>query len=183
MVIVSRYRLVEKSSGNIFSVLSEECIPCPCCGEHLSSIGSRKRKYRKPTGDVIVLVIRRLRCGLCRRIHHELPDMLVPYKRYGAASIEAVVCDGAGAAVAVDNSTVCRWLSWFSWAVEYMANCLLVIAYRYGLSIDDSPYTCQFSRLIRFVGNAPGWLSRSVRSVANSNLWVHTRSAFVSTVR
>lgn len=181
MVIVSRYRLVEKTSGNIFSVLSEECLPCPCCGEHLSSIGSRRRKYRKPTSDVIVLFIRRMRCGSCRRIHHELPDFLVPYKRYSAESIEEVVCEGASAAVAVDNSTICRWLGWFSWIVEYMVQCLLALSFRNGLSIkDDSPCIHQFSRLIQFVGDAPGWLARSVRPVANSNLWIHTRSAFVS---
>jgi hypothetical protein len=32
----------------------------------------------------------------------------------------------------------------------------------------------------RFVGDAPGWLARIVRPVANANLWLHTRSAFLS---
>ncbi|WP_307545897.1 DUF6431 domain-containing protein [Paenibacillus sp. V4I5] len=29
-----------------------------------------------------LLVIRRLHCSQCLKIHHELPDCIVPYKRY-----------------------------------------------------------------------------------------------------
>ncbi|WP_242966792.1 DUF6431 domain-containing protein [Desulfosporosinus sp. FKA] len=31
-----------------------------------------------------------MRCVNCRRIHHELPDCLVPYKRYESTCIESV---------------------------------------------------------------------------------------------
>jgi hypothetical protein len=35
-------------------------------------------------------------------------------------------------------------------------------------------------RLGRLVGDAPGWLARIVRPIVNINLWLHTRSAFLS---
>lgn len=38
-----------------------------------------------------MLVVRRLRCTQCRKIHHELPDCVVPYKRYESACVEQVV--------------------------------------------------------------------------------------------
>jgi hypothetical protein len=48
--------------------------------------------FREPIasegGDQHVLVIRRF---LCRKIHHELPDCVVPYKQYEAACVEQVV--------------------------------------------------------------------------------------------
>ena len=54
-------------------------------------IGSRKRAFISSVGERIVLIIRRLKCKACGRVHHELPDILVPYKRYSSESIEAVI--------------------------------------------------------------------------------------------
>ena len=75
----------------VFFVRCAESVPCLCCGEQLSVIGSRQRKYKNSDGETKVLIIRRLRCTHCRRIHHELPNCLVPYKRYESACIERVV--------------------------------------------------------------------------------------------
>ncbi|WP_223829992.1 DUF6431 domain-containing protein [Paenibacillus arenilitoris] len=41
-------------------------------------IGSRKRKIVNGGVDLHLLVIRRMRCSQCRKIHHELPDCVVP---------------------------------------------------------------------------------------------------------
>ncbi|WP_302848190.1 DUF6431 domain-containing protein [Paenibacillus naphthalenovorans] len=54
-------------------------------------MGSRKRISRNATGEVKVLSLRRLHCTGCCKIHHELPDFLVPYKRYESTCIEEVV--------------------------------------------------------------------------------------------
>ncbi|WP_267459278.1 DUF6431 domain-containing protein [Brevibacillus composti] len=48
----------------------------------MNVIGSRRRKVASESGEVRLLVIRRLRCSQCQKIHHELPDCVVPYKRY-----------------------------------------------------------------------------------------------------
>ncbi|TLS48300.1 hypothetical protein FE782_31405 [Paenibacillus antri] len=167
-----------------FSVRCAEVVPSPCCGESLSVIGSRRRKLFEATGEQKLLVIRRMRCLGCRKIHHELPDCIVPYKRYESACVESVVAPGAGEiAVAADHSTLCRWRSWFRLQTTHLLGCLASIAIRFGLDVAEEssvPSQTAHHRFGRFVGDADGWLGRAVRSVANSNFWVHTRSAFLS---
>lgn len=167
----------------MFFVRSEEQLPCPCCGNKLKVIGSRRRKYINSAGDIIILVIRRLRCLNCSKIHHELPDKLVPYKRYGRKSIEAVVGGDTDLTVPADESTIYRWKSWFLQYVNYFIGCLLSIAARYGRRTEED-LSClppsPLQRIWHLVGNSSGWLSRVVRPIANLNLWIHTRSAFLS---
>jgi len=165
-----------------FFVKSAEVIPCPCCGGQLSVIGSRPRKSIKGSGEVIQLVIRRLRCGDCRRIHHELPDLLIPYKRYDAESIEHVITEPTSLNIAADESTLYRWRSWFLAWLTYAQGCLQSIAIRFDLPVGNPSFTSQSALLSigRYVGDATGWLVRAVRPIANLNLWIHTRSAFLS---
>ena len=54
-------------------------------------IGSRPRAVRKPDGVTIFLIIRRLRCCECGRVHHELPDKIVPYKRQDAECVARIL--------------------------------------------------------------------------------------------
>jgi len=165
-----------------FFVRNAEIIPCPCCGDHLIVIGSRQRVWYQSSGARSKLIIRRLRCQSCSRIHHELPDLLVPYKRYDAESIEGVVTEPARKDIAADESTLSRWRTWFkSWAL-YAQGCLNSISFRFYLPVENSSGHPQsaFHTLGRFVGAAAGWLTRTVRSIANSHLWIHTRSAFMS---
>ena len=46
-------------------------------------------------GETVRLVVRRLRCmnENCRRIHHELPDVVVPYKMHTAATFEKIIAN------------------------------------------------------------------------------------------
>jgi len=169
--------------NSVFFVRSMEQIPCPCCGEHLNVIGSRRRKYLTSLSQPKVLVIRRLRCCHCSRIHHELPDILVPYKRYASEAIEPVVADEPALSVAVDESTLTRWRHWFAECAEHFAGCLESIRIRYGHDSAQGPSTLASSvlqRIWHYVGESPLWLARVVRPVANTNHWIHTRSAFLS---
>ncbi|MHB1418016.1 MAG: DUF6431 domain-containing protein [Bacillota bacterium] len=50
--------------------------------------GSRSRVWYQSSGGKALLNIRRLRCETCRKIHHELPDLLVPCKRYDADALK-----------------------------------------------------------------------------------------------
>ena len=167
----------------MFSVRCTEFIPCPCCGSDLKVIGSRKRKVRMSTEQIKILIIRRLRCVNCNRIHHELPDFLVPYKRYESAGIEQVVSESESSNLPADNATLYRLRKWFYEMLPHFLGCLRAIAIRLGQDCVTSPSVPSLSvhqRIGLYVGNAPGWLKRIVRSVANSNLWIHTRSAFLS---
>lgn len=125
-----------------------------------------------------------MRCTQCRRIHHELPDCLVPYKRYESASIEQATTDSSESVdTAADNATLYRWKTWFCNLAPYFCGCLKSIAIRLGQDPVEDPSVCLLSahhQTGHYVGDAPGWLARIVRCIANSNLWLHTRSAFLS---
>lgn len=172
-----------KTLRRVFFVRSGEQNPCPCCGGSLKVIGSRKRKYINGIGEKVVLVIRRLQCPHCSKVHHELPDILTPYKRYGSESIEAVISGESELTVAADDSTITRWRLWFQEIANYLASALVSIAIRYYLkSVEGESNLPQspLQRIWQLVGNAPHWLARTVRPVVNANYWVHTRSALLS---
>lgn len=157
-----------------FLVRSMESVPCPCCIGPLKVIGSRSRVWIQSSGYRAELCIRRMQCESCHKIHHELPDVLVPFKHYGAESIEGVVSEPARADIAADESTIQRWRSWFAaWSV-YAQGVLASLAVRYDLPVARSsthPQTVLHS-LGRFVGTAVGWLSRAVRPITNSHAWI-----------
>ncbi|WP_240675871.1 DUF6431 domain-containing protein [Ammoniphilus sp. CFH 90114] len=147
-------------------------------------IGSRRRKCISECGESKVLVIRRLRCTQCRRIHHELPDCLVPYKRYEVNSIESVAMDPpAHEDIAADDSTLYRWRKWVHSLLPYWLGCLQAIAIRYQqapVKERSVPSQSAHHPFGPYVGDAPGWLARIVQTLTHLNLWVHTRSAFLS---
>ncbi|MDD4172502.1 MAG: DUF6431 domain-containing protein [Syntrophomonas sp.] len=164
-----------------FFVRSAEQNSCPCCNGYLKVIGSCPRQCIDDRGENRTLIIRRLRCVECKRIHHELPDILIPYKRHVSKSIEAVISNDLPLNVYSDESTLARWRSWFKGLVNYFQGCLESINIRYGIeSVEDRSSLPQskLQRIWHYVGNAPGWLSRVVRPIVNLNLWRHTRSAF-----
>lgn len=166
----------------MFFVRSLEQIACPCCSGSLKAIGSRKRGCINSLGEKTILRIRRLRCIDCERIHHELPDMLVPYKRHVRESIEAVITGEAEISVIADESTLKRWQNWFFEIADYLHGCLVSIIIRYDLkeSVEGLSSLAQskLHRIWQHVGDAPEWLARVVKPVANLNLWPYTRSAF-----
>jgi len=166
-----------------FFVRCTEVVVSPCCGDKLKVIGSKARKYKDSMGEQITLRIRRMRCT-CGKIHHELPDMLVPYKRYEAACIEKVVSDSADSReIAIDEATVYRWKAWFKGRVTYWVGCLVSIAMRFKLPVEvrSLPSQSVHQRIGHLVGHADGWLKRIVRPVVNANLWGYTRSACTAT--
>ena len=172
-----------KRQSAVFFVRSMEQVLCPCCGGDLIVIGSRKRKYIKSSGENSTLIIRRLRCRQCKRIHHELPDILVPYKRYDSESIEVVVTGSSALSVAADESTLVRWRSWFQSHSTYFLGCLDSIAIRFHKSTKEGALGLPRSvlqKIWQHTGNVLGWLARVVRPITNVNLWVHTRFAFLS---
>ncbi len=167
----------------MFFVRSGEQHCCPCCGGALKVVGSRRRGYISDTGERVILVIRRLRCDLCKRIHHELPDILVPYKRHCSQSIEQVIAGEKGLSVVADESTINRWEKWFRALAGYFLGCLISIAARFTKGAVEERSELPGSSLQRIwahVGDGSGWLARIVRPVANANYWVQTRSAFLS---
>ncbi|MFL6518103.1 MAG: DUF6431 domain-containing protein [Bacillus sp. (in: firmicutes)] len=160
-------------------------IPSPCCGKSMSIIGTRNRKSKERSGETRVYNIRRLRCGNCGSIHHELPDFLVPYKRYESNCIEMVLSYPTNHDIPADESTLFRWFEWFKSFVDYWVGCLVSIMLQtkqenIPLNLTSATSETALHRLGQLVGDAPRWLARIVRPIVNINFWVHTRSAFLS---
>ena len=130
-----------KARQRSFLVRSAEQNDCPCCNGALHVIGSRRRVLINDQGEKIILIIRRLRCSNCGRIHHELPDILIPYKRYSNASIESVLSEDIELTVAADESTIRHWKNWFRERYYYFLGCLLSIAIRYDQDTAEGMYS------------------------------------------
>jgi len=168
-----------------FLVRGAERIPSPCCGSDMSVIGTRMRKSKERSGETRLFSIRRLGCDNCGKIHHELPDLLVPYKRYSSECIELVLSNPSTHDIPADESTLFRWFNWFNSLIDYWIGCLISIMLRtkqenIPLNLTSVNSETALHKIGRLVGDAPRWLDRFVRPIVNFNLWIHTRSAFLS---
>ena len=151
----------------LFYVRSNEIVFCPVCGAKLSVVGSRKRKLKCDDGKTKKLIVRRLRCDRCNKIHHELPDCVVPYKRYSADVIsEVVMADNeSDTSFSGETSTFLRLRTWFSLLRNYLSRIRELLKMRFSVDISNvNPATV-------------GGLKSIVRLLVNSNLWPQTRLA------
>jgi len=64
-----------------------EQIPCPYCNGKLYVRGTCRRKVRDAEDQCTVLRLRVLACRNCGKTHRELPEGVIPYKRYGSDAI------------------------------------------------------------------------------------------------
>ena len=161
--MISKYGKKIDKKGRTHILCYEDHV-CPVCGCKLLVIGIRERKYIDSGGITRTLVIRRLRCKgkRCRVIHHELPDILVPYKRHCAKTVESVVNDKAEN-TCCDDRTAIRIKAWWEACRLYFEKALASLSAKYGVVFSQQP--------------APREI---VRALVNANLWIHTRSAFLS---
>jgi hypothetical protein len=91
MLSINKYTLITHTNSNHKIVVAEFTMKSPCCEATLVPFGRRQRKYKDSISNSHTLIIRRLRCEKCKKIHHELPDILVPYKRYNAETIQHII--------------------------------------------------------------------------------------------
>lgn len=106
--------LVREIQRYPFYVWSEEIHPaCPSCGEgKMQPWGRRRRLVIFSDGQKLYFFIRRLRCPRCLRIHHELPDFIIPRKHFAAVCLLKAVRKEESA-LFCENSTINRWRRWF----------------------------------------------------------------------
>jgi len=161
MIILSKYDM-NQISQQLFYIRSKEYVSCPCCGDQLQVIGSRKRKYINKLGEEVTLIIRRLRCKKCKRVHHELPDILIPYKHHESISIENVLSETDNSDAPVEESTIYRWKRWFGQLSKKKTSIL---------PSDKMRYSVQNSISMFVITSYPKWLARIVRRLVNLNLW------------
>ena len=150
---------------------------CPVCGERLKVSVTRERQLKTSDGCK-TLIIRRLRCDKCQRIHHELPDIIVPRKRYDTEVIEEVLSSQKTSAPC-EESTVRRWKRWFALLLKYFQKILEMMKYLY----DQNQELLDRLETILFSDpgvQAAGWLKDLVRIGVFINRWPQTRTAFQS---
>ena len=162
MIIIMQYREERDEEGTIYIISEEESV-CSVCTGILVVIGSRKRGLINSAGDKETLVIRRLRCQKCQKIHHELPDRIIPYKRHCAETFENVI-NGKVEDACCDFVVEKRIRAWWTAMRLYFESVLASLRIKYGAAFPANP--------------APREI---VRATANANLWIHTRSAMTRT--
>ena len=145
-----------------YKIKTQEENVCPICGGHFYVIGSRNRKMINAEGNWLVLIIRRLRCKRCNKIHHELPECLIPYKRHCCETIEKII-EGDIKRVPCDDRTIHKIKSWWITMRPYFLMVLASLSEKYGVSYN--------------VASTP---KEIVRAAVNTNLWIHTRSLVLS---
>ena len=117
-------------------------------------------------GERIFLIIRRMKCKKCGRIHHELPDCLVPYKRFCVDLIaEAVTAPVSDSTFPGETSTLIRLRVWFKLFLDYVSRIRehYLLLYKTDISAINA--------------GTIGGLKRIVRILSGSNLWPQTRLA------
>ena len=143
-----------KGKANFCFVRTNEAGYCPICGEKLTVRGERQRIVTESDGEKRKLIIRRLKCDKCRKIHHELPDCIVPYKRHSAETIENII-SGKNDKVPCETGTIRRIMQWWKIAGEYYLNILKSLTEKYQIEFHEPP---KFREIIRAVVNTNNWL-------------------------
>ncbi len=158
-----------------FLVKSMEKSIFPHCQSDLRVIGSRKRNLICEDGTKIILVVRRLRCKneLCNKIHHELPNIIIPYKRHTTMTYERAI-EGTDHIAPVENSTLKRIRAWFKARADALIGGLLgtyvIVTNDFAVGLSNLPQSI-LKRIRYFVGPDEGWLKRVVHIHVNNNKW------------
>ena len=114
--------------------------------------GRRRRVIFDGDDNRRVLMIRRLMCRDCGRIHHELPDCVVPYKRSCAETIEVMIADPEAAPF--EANAIRRITVWWRVVLPYFLNVLKSLAEKYKMSFHTPP---AFREIIRAAVNSNSW--------------------------
>ncbi len=173
MVIIKHYSL-ECKENSVFFVKSREISHCPYCEGSFKVAGSRKRVLFRQDGTADRLMIRRLQCMECRRISHELPDLVVPYKRYESDVISDALDESADpedSCCPAELSTIQKWKLWFFLLSGYFEASVRAL-----MEFMDIKAFIRLP-LYPLSQQADGWLKILVRNLVNSGRWRQTRSA------
>jgi hypothetical protein len=142
------------SKAVYFFVITNETSYCPVCKELLTMRGIRQRVLFNSEEEKQILIIRRLYCQKCGRIHHELPDCIVPYKRYCAEVIKPIV-SGQITDAPCPASTARRIQAWWAVVKPYFLRVLQSLVEKFGVSFGRPP---AFGEIVRAAANSNNWI-------------------------
>ena len=162
MVVINGYLKKWDDEASAYQIHGNETSVCPLCSGFLWRFGKRCRTIVENCGSKTKLFIQRLKCKLCGKIHHELPDIVTPYKRYSTEAVEKIIA-GDTDEVACEDSTIRRIRVWWASCRLHFESVITSLTLKYGARFPGGP--------------AP---REMIRAAANANLWPSTRSAFLS---
>jgi hypothetical protein len=96
--------------NNVIVVTGKDIPICPCCGGKLLKNGSRLRNAINLEKENRYC-LRRFRCKICNRTHHELPSCLLPRKRYETEVYEHIIT-GQLDGIECDEKTIAKIQRW-----------------------------------------------------------------------
>ena len=131
MVIVAQFsKLFKFIKDTKYCVIQGiESIPCPICGGRLYHYDTRDRSVRIDEERHYHLMLRRLRCVGCMKLHLELPDFLLPRQRCFKSVIERAV-NKKPVAIVKDPRTPNRWKRWWRTWENYLKDALSSLVHR-----------------------------------------------------
>jgi len=160
MISIADYELQFNKNENVYYVHSlENGAICPICNRSLTRKGWPLRKVIMGDGEKQKFKVQRYYCKACNKTHRGLFDVIVPYKRHCAETIEGIVCKTALYPYCED-STIRRIKAWWIVMQLYIKSVLVAIRERYGIDLTKE------KKLIKIV-----------RALVNTHLWPGTRSA------
>jgi len=146
------YRL--ETHGRFCYVVVLDCSYCPVCQTKLLLRATRQRVLYRNEDEKEILLIRRLYCTKCNQIHHELPDCIVPYKRYSAEVIERAT-KGDARQDTCSESTAARFRNWWAAVKPYFLHILRTLVSKYDVAFGTPP---TFKETVRAVANSNNWI-------------------------
>jgi len=123
-------------------------------------------------GEKQHLLIRRLKCTQCGRLHNELPDILVPRKHYQTEVIENVVddiCtpDNPETSCYPCERTMARWKQWINQNKAQIDGHMRSVAFRL-LGFSSEFLNSGKSLLVELRSRGGGWLASVIHFFLNS---------------
>lgn len=155
-------------NDTLLIVHGQEIHRCPVCNGELFRRGTCHRKTQNAYGETTEYQLRVMKCRDCKKTHRELPNPIVPYKRYDAEAI-IEIRDNPGESIC-DPNVGARIISWLEWLIIYARH--ILESQRRILSlplpnVSDKITNSELSMLVRIVVNSQNWLhNRTVWAVA-----------------
>jgi hypothetical protein len=169
MLILTNYKLEKTQKSEFPYVINCNPTPvCPFCHGKMKHFEWRRRTTINPSsGKKEYIMIERHLClnKNCHKIHHLLPDFLIPYKRHLSETIEQFITTGQQQSVRCTCSTVLKAKKWFALCFVYFLTAIKSRQGRYPLSC-DKPIESKADLIAE-----PGWLKWLVITLGNFGYW------------
>jgi len=165
MISIKEYHTEYSKDKQASYVWADEPLNCPSCdSSDLIKKGWRSRKLITFIGSLLLLLVQRVRCKDCGKIHHVLPDIIVPYKRYDAETIESIIEGNPEEALCeLEEQEIYRIKTWWREMMHYILTKTTTIMSKCQIQISPKSK-----------------LTTIVRTLANAHLWPGTRSVLVA---